>query len=760
MLARWGAFVARHRWWVLLASVLVFAASLGALLRGGELKDTRTTAVEAGRAFDLIDRQLPRSNGTSFDIVFGSTTLRASDAAFRDAVTSALDPLARDRRVSSVTTPYTNDGAQAAQLTSRDSHRVLAVIAVRDDFPVAQKYYPELRAKIHPGPLEEVATGNLAVQRDFDFYLQRDLQRAENFSLPLALVILLLVFGAAVAAGLPVGVGLLTIVGGLAGVFLLSHTTSVSQYALNIVTLIGLGVSIDYSLFIVSRFREELGRGSTVEAALSRSLATAGRATTFSGLTVAVGLSGMLFFNGTFLTSLGLAGTFSVAAALVYGLTFLPAVLAILGPRVNLLRLPLVGRAPIDGQGFWHRLASAVMRRPVLVLVPTVGMLLLAGLPFRDIRLANGDITELPLTAESRQGYEVLLRDFPGRDQTQILMVVDFASGNPLSADHVGVIYDLSRRLAAIPNVLRVESPVDTQRGLTREAYQALYANGIASLDPAAREQLRQAVGKNVVLLSVLTSKPAESDAARAIVHAARTMRHVGPDGTLLVTGQTAFDIDFIDFILQHTPLAVAFVMVVTYVILFLMLGSILLPLKAVLMNLLSLSASFGALVWIFQQGHLSNLLAFTPTSIDPSVPVILFCIVFGLSMDYEVLLMSRMKEEFERTGDNRQAVAEGLERSGRLVSGAAAIMVGVFVAFALADVVLIKSIGLGMAIAVAIDATLVRALIVPATMRLLGNLNWWAPAPVARLHRRLVSWEAKESGPGTATPPAPALSR
>ena len=297
-------------------------------------------------------------------------------------------------------------------------------------------------------------------------------------------------------------------------------------------------------------------------------------------------------------------------------------------------------------------------------------------------------------------------------------------------------LYDLSRRIAAVSGVLHVVSVVDVDPSLAKPQYTAMYANR-AALQPAVQEGIRQSVGKDIAVLNAFSATDIGSDTAREQL---KDIRAIAPPAgaELLVTGFTAYDVDAINFILGKTPLAVTFVVVATYLVLFLLLGSVILPLKAVLMNFLSISASFGALVWIFQDGHLSSVLNFTPSSIDPTLPVIMFCIVFGLSMDYEVLLLSRMQEEYQRTHDNRYAVAEGLEKIGRLITGAAAIMVGVFLAFALAEVVIIKAIGLGMAIAVAIDATLVRALVVPATMRLLGDLNWWAPRPLARLYQRL----------------------
>jgi RND superfamily putative drug exporter len=419
----------------------------------------------------------------------------------------------------------------------------------------------------------------------------------------------------------------------------------------------------------------------------------------------------------------------------LYGLTFLPALLCVLGPRVNRLALPIVGRRPVSGRGMWHRMASWVMRRPVVVLVPALGVLLLAGTPFVHLRLANAGIDQLPTRLESRQGYDVLVKSFPGQDQTNFDVVVSYPNGNPMTPQRIGDQYDLTRRIAAIPGILRVDSIYTADPSLGRADYQKLLSGDRSQLPPGIQQGLGQSVGRSIVLMTAVSNQPGSSDAARTILKTIRA-QSLG-DGQVLVTGQTAFDVDIINFIIERTPIAVGFVILVTYLVLFLLTGSLILPLKAVVLNLLSISASFGALVWIFQDGHLGAQLGFTPQSIDPSVPVILFAIVFGMSMDYEVLLVSRIHEEYRRTGDNTHAIAEGLERSGRLITGAAAIMVAVFLAFGLAEVVLIKSIGIGLAIAVALDATLVRAIIVPAVMRIVSDFNWWAPRPLRRLQQR-----------------------
>jgi RND superfamily putative drug exporter len=708
MFARWGRFVYRYRWATLVGSGVLLAISVAGLLMGGTLTSggPLTSNLESARAGNLITSDLRSGAPTTsnFVLIFSSSTLSVGDAAYKDAVTSALAPIQGDSRISSITTPYNAPNARVAQaFTSTNGHQALVSVDLKSTGMQARKDYDALRAQVHSDTLSVMGTGFVAINEAFNKTLEADLQRAEFVTLPLTLLLLVIIFASLVAAGLPLGVGVLTIIGGLAGTFFLNRFTDVSQYALNIVTLIGLGVSIDYSLFVVNRFRDELARGAGREDAIATTMATAGRAITFSGITVAVGLSAMLFYQGTFLASMGAAGAIVVAVAVVYGLTFLPAMLSIVGPGVNRLRIPIF-RRPSTGGGFWHGLATWVMRRPLVVLLPTTGFLLLAASPFIQLRLANGDVDMLPSRLEARQGYDQMINNFPGQDQTTFNVVVDYPDGSPQTPARISAQSDLAQRIAAIPGVLHT-----TVAG----------------------------VGTHIVLIQATSASPPTSDASRAIVNSIRALPGAGDGAQVLVGGQTAVDLDVIKFIVDRTPLAVGFVVAATLIVLFLLTGSVVLPIKAVLLNFLSIGASFGALVWIFQQGHLSTLLGFTPQSIDPSIPVILFSIVFGLSMDYEVLLVSRIHEEYIRTGNNTKAVAHGLERTGRIITGAAAIMVTVFLAFGLAEVVIIKAIGIGLAIAVALDATLVRMLVVPAVMRLLGEWTWWAPRPLRRLYSR-----------------------
>jgi RND superfamily putative drug exporter len=738
--AGWGRIVYRYRWATLVGSGVVLAISIVGLAMGGTLTSggPLTSNLESARAGNLVTSELGAVKFTSsFDLIFKSNTLSVSDSAYQSALSDAIAPLQGDARISSLTTPYNAPSPRVAQaFTSKDGHEALVVVELKSSGHQSWKDYADLKATIHSSTLTITGTGFVPINQAFNATLEKDLQRAEYVSLPITLLLLVIIFAGIVAAGLPLGVGLLTIVGGVGGTFYLNHFTDVSQYALNIVTLIGLGVSIDYSLFVVNRFRDELAKGASREDAVATTMATAGRAITFSGLTVAVGLSAMLFFQGTFMASMGAAGAIVVAVAVLYGLTFLPALLAVLGPNVNRWRIPWFRRST-SGGGFWHGLATWVMKRPIVVLVPTVLFLVVASTPFFSIRLANGNVDMLPTNIEARTGFDRLVADFPGQGQTTFNIVVSYPSGSPLTANRIADQYALDRRIAAIPNVLHTTSIYDVDPKLGLYDYEQMYTGDPSNIPAAVQPLVASTVSKHIVLIQATSAAGPSTDTARNIVKAIRADQGVA-GGQVLVGGETAVDLDVIQFIYGQVPWAVGTVVVLTYVLLFLLTGSVVLPLKAIILNFLSIGASFGALVFIFQQGHFSNVLGFTPQSLDPSIPVILFSIVFGLSMDYEVLLVSRMHEEYVRLGDNTAAVASGLERTGRLITGAAAVMFAVFMAFGLAEVVIIKAIGIGLAIAVAIDATIVRSLVVPAVMRLLGDVNWWAPRPLRWAYDRI----------------------
>jgi uncharacterized membrane protein YdfJ with MMPL/SSD domain len=754
LLSRWARLIYRHRWGTLCASAALLCLSIVALARGGTLTSGLIDGIEAERGMALIQEATGRPGATTFTILFSSQAWTYDEPRFQDGMRAALAPAVADPRVLAVETPADVPAPLAATWVTASGRTALAHVTMRGDFKEASQSYPAIRALIRSSELQTTFTGYLPFKLDLDRTLQVDLIRAELVSIPLALGVLLAVFATAVAALLPIGVGGVAVIGGVAAVMMLSRVTDMAQYTVNVVTLIGLGVAIDYSLFIVSRYRDELDRGRGVEDALARALATAGRAVLFSGLAVGIGLGGLLFFPRSYLSAMGLAGAIVVGLAVIAALTFLPALLAVLGRGIHVGRLPI---ALPPAEGAWRRIAGAVMQRPLLVLLPTLAVVLAIGSPFMRLRMAAADIRVLPRDVEARRGHEVLRAELPSVVANRIVVAVRFP-GPALTSDRIAALHALSRRVAALPGVTRVESIVDLDARLGVEGYQALLLLPRALMPAGLPYAIDRTTGGGVAIMAAVTAGTSDAEEARDVVRAIRADRAVG-DGQLLVTGQTANDLDTTDFILEHTPKAIAFVVIMTCLILFLALGSVILPIKAVAMNLLSIAGSFGALVWIFQDGHLAGLLRFEAGPIEPTLPILLFCTLFGLSMDYEVLLLSRMQEEYVRSRDNTRAVAEGLERSGRLITSAAAIMVAVFGAFSLADIVLVKAMGLGMALAVALDATLVRILIVPATMRLFGDLNWWAPRFLRRF-RRLTAPERSTlpvPPPRSPSPPGPA---
>ncbi|MBO0702984.1 MAG: MMPL family transporter, partial [Candidatus Dormibacteraeota bacterium] len=693
------------------------------------------------RAHDLIRREIPPKqpqHGSNFELMLYDRHCRVPQPSCRERFLRALQPLRRDPGVSNVVTPYSVPPTDSAGMVSKGGHTALVVVQVRRPVVAAADTYPRMTDQVRhaaPAGVRVRGTGQVEVEHAFLTQLHLDLGRGEAISVPVSLVFLVLIFGSVVSAVLPLAAGSLAVLAGSGAALVLARYFEVSQYAPDIVSLIGLGVSIDYSLFITTRFREELAAGADMETAVGATVGTAGRAVAFSGLTVAAGLCSLLFFPGTLAPSVGLSGALAVLAAVVFALSFLPAVLSLLGPRIDAVRVRRKGTDRRTRGTFWRWLGVRVMRRPLLFLLPTMAVLVLAGLPFLHVRLAAGGLQQLPPGNTARVNHSTLTQDFPGQGVNTMTVVVDYRSGDPLSARRVADLYALNRRLQGMQGVQSVSGPLDLGPGLTRADYERLLTEPRAAQPQSVQQVEQTSVGRHIVLLNVHTDAPVNSPAAQSLV--ARLHQESVPGAAVMVTGQTALNEDAVQYILDRLPYAVASVLVVSLLLLFLLTRSVVLPIKAVISNAVSICASFGALVWIFQEGHLAQILGFSAQPIDPSILVLLFAAVFGLSMDYEVLLVSRIQECYRETHNNEYATVVGLQRSGGLITGAAAIMITVFAAFTTADVLIIKSLGLGLAIAIGVDATLVRAIVVPSVMRLLGPLNWWAPGPLRRAEDR-----------------------
>ena len=739
---RLGRWAARRRWWIVAAWALVLlgaaplAARTGDALRsGGFIRQD----LESARSKQLLHEAIGVPEA-AVALVFHSDTLTAGEPAFDAAARRAVAGFRSAPYVIGVLSH-----AMSRDQVSTDGHTAYDVVTLdlpADDSPLA---LPGIRAALVEVPELEVGlAGGPAFYGDVQEVSEADLRRSELISLPLAALALLFVFGSVVAAALPLAVGGAAVVTALAVIFLVASATPMSIFVLNLATLLGLGLGVDYSLLMTSRFREELAaRGSrgeagvghaVVEDAVGATLATAGRAVFFSGLTVLLGLLGLVLFEFMILRSVGIAGAIVVGLAVLAAMTLLPALLAIVGTRLDRLRVRRV-RAREAEDGPWARLANRVMDHPIRVLVPTLGLLLLLGVPFLHVRFNAPDSTILPDHVPSREAFDRLTDAFGPGPFAPIVLAVR-TSGPVASPENVARLYDYSRRLAGDPRVARVDSLVDVDPRLTLLQYQLLYASPSGPPDRFVAEALTTTTAGDLTAFTIFTPYgPNEAPGRELVVDLRADAGPLAPpDGVEVLVGGGAADVeDVVAGIAADFPRTAAFILVSTYLVLFLLLRSVLLPLKALAMNSLSIAASFGALVWIFQDGNLSAILGTRPLGfVETTQPVILFCVLFGLSMDYEVFLLTRMRETWDRTRDNRAAVAHGLERSGRIVTSAALIVVVVAGSFAFADIVLIKALGLGIAIAVTLDATVVRALLVPATMRLLGRWNWWLPGQLA----------------------------
>ncbi|GAA2120884.1 MMPL family transporter [Nocardioides bigeumensis] len=705
---RWGAFVARRARAVLAAALVLVALAavygfgvFGALSDGGfEDRDA-----ESSRALSAVLESFPESSA-DLVVVYSSDDLTIADPEFAAAVRDTLDGLAAGPVVNTVTWFDT----QSPDLVSADQHATRVIVTLAgDDLEEKVASYDAVRDDLDASSstgLETHVAGQYVVFEDVNGQVSKDIARAESISLPIVLLLSLVIFGSAIASLMPTMVGLVAVVGAFAVVRLITNLTDVSVFSINVITLLGMGLAIDYALFVVNRFREELGKRPTsdradVVIAIERTMASAGRTVLFSGVIVAAALSSLLVFKQPFLRSMGYGGMAAVLVAMAASLTILPAVLTLLGRRLEwgtmpwrrrrLARAGAEGTDLDDGHGAWARIARSVMARPVAYLVGITATLLLIGSPILGAQWGSVDERILPEGSPSRVASEVIADEFGGDTSSAEVVVT---GGSATEVDQYAA------DVAEVADVIGVQ-PVgsDGDRTLLRVSWIG-----------AGQSQTSQDLVKD------LREVPA-------------------PDGaTVLVGGPSAATVDLVDSVFDRLPVMALMVGVIMLVLLFLAFGSVVLPLKAIVMAIISIAASFGVVTWIFQDGHLSGLLGFdSPGYLDVTEPILMLAILFGLSMDYEVFLLSRVREEWDRTGDNTAAVAIGMQRTGRIITSAALLLAVVIGGFATSGIVFIKMIGVGMLVAVLLDATVVRALLVPATMRLLGRANWWAPAPLAR---------------------------
>lgn len=765
MLARLGKRIYGSRWLVLCTALAFVAVAaiygtgvFGSLKSGGGFTDP---ASESTKAQSLIDTQFPNSS-TDVIILMKSDTLKATDPAFVTAATHLLTTLQTRQEVNAVTSYYSTGNTI---FLSRDRHETFARVHLVGKHEATKEHnYKVIQPLITSSTLQILVGGVIPANVAISDQVHVDLGLAEGITLPIVAILLLIIFRGLVAASLPLLVGGVAILGAFAILRLLASLTAVSVFAIPTVTILGLGLSIDYSLFIITRFREELALNETdVSGALQRTMSTAGRTILFSGLIVSTSLLGLLLFPLFFLRSTGMGAIATTLVALLAALTILPVILALLGRRVNALSLQGLFKrnrnssvqpkeSSAESHRTWTRLSQIGLRWPGPVALSVVAILVLLVLPFLHASFTNLDVRVVPPDQPAHIVSDRLSQDFASQGSSQLEIAIS-TPGDALTSTNLSSLSTYVHTISAIPGVIHVDSLVTVNSSLSLADYQQLYAH--PGTNPQLAGVVAQLANGDATQVFVAMQPIERSTAAQRIV---RQIRAIEAPGGLVprVDGTTPEQMDQLASLGATLPWTLSVIAVTTLILLFLMTGSLLMPLKAIFLNTLSLSATFGALVWIFQDGHLQNVLHFHPIGgLDSTQPILIFAVAFGLSMDYEVFLLSRIKEQFDATGDNRAAVAMGLQRTAWLISCAALLLTIVVGAFASSKIILVQELGVGLAIAIIMDATLIRMLLVPATMCFLGKWNWWAPAPLHALWQRIGLSETATSTAETGTPPS-----
>jgi RND superfamily putative drug exporter len=750
-------FIVTRRLWVLVVTVVV---AVGAALYGGgvaeklSLGGLEDPASESVKTEEQLAADFEQSVQPDFVLVVTAKDGTVDDPAVVEAVRKVEQRLAGEDGVKLVYSYWSLDNARPLRSVDGKQALVLAALAGEPDEKIDRAAELQGEYVKESGPISVAVTGASPIEEQLSKRAEKDLQRSELLTAPIVFVALIVVFGSVVAALLPLAVGVLAILGTFVVLTILSGMTTVSVFALNLTTALGLGLAIDYSLFIISRYREELDRGGTRLVAVGRTMQTAGRTVAFSAGTVMISLAALVLFPMPYLRSFAFAGVAVVFLAAFAAIVVLPAMLAVLGDKIERGR---VFKYRPDPGHFWRGQADRVMKHPWPYAIGVSAVLIVLAIPFIHVNLGLTDDRVVPSgSIEARDPTQDLRDNFASRESSALR--VSMPSVDVADAAEID---QFARRVIAIDGVARVDAPTgsygyrptgeDTQLLSTLAADSA---SGVEELGdgrfivparpPFVSARLASRFtpddgGTGTWISIVPNVEPFSDDGARLV----DDLRAVDAPFVYGVTGTAARLVDTKASVFHTLPWVLLVVALATFVLLFMMTGSLLVPFKALIMNVLSLTATFGAMVWIFQEGHLNGLLDFEPTgSIDVFTPVLMFCIAFGLSMDYEVFLLSRIKEEYDLDRDNEESVRVGLGKTGRIVTAAAWLLAIVFIGIATSDVALLKLFGVGVTLAVLVDAFLIRATLVPAFMRLAGRLNWWAPAPVRRFHLRWGIWE------------------
>lgn len=745
MFGRLGKLAAHHAGKVLVVMGIFAGLSLWfgpQVLKSLDTGGFTSESSESSKVIKAIEQDFNKEQSALIILFKSKDGLTARDPQYREAVDKILaDAKKQEPAITDVKTFY-NTGAE--QFISKDKKSTFALVSLQASEVEQGKIGARLREKLQNDKLHLAYGGEAITTHDVTEQIAKDLGVAEAVSFSILAVLLVFVFRSVAAALLPLLLGVFTIVGSMLVLRLLSQVTTIVEYALNVIILVGLGLAIDYSLLIISRFREELAnhKGDVTEALLV-TMQTAGRTVFFSGLTVVICLLSLFVFPLALLQSIAMGGAAAVGISMVAALIVLPAILRVLGYRINWLsfgnvkrsqQAALKGKRVKEKESIWHKAGGFVMGHAVSTMLITLGILIAAGLPFLHAKLSTPDHRVLPPDSPARQVSEALQNDFTF--DASPIQIVFKTSDWITSPESIGKLYDYTRALQKLGGVDSVESIVNLPQNMSREEYQLAYAN--LEQQPQLKAAATSQINGTQTIIRVNQTYDTQSKEAQQLVAQIRNLQK--PEGvTAQVGGMTAGLVDLLQVISAYFPYAVAIIVVTLLVLLFLMLGSVVIPIVAMLQNVLSLGAAFGAVVWVFQEYNLVEFFRFNASGdIFATQPVLIFAIAFGLSMDYSVFLYSRIKEQYEKTKDTDKAVLAGLQKTGSIITSAAMLLFVVVAAFATSDISIMEQIGFGLALAILVDAFIVRMLLVPATMRLLGKYSWWAPKPLLRLQAKI----------------------
>jgi len=719
-----GKNVYALRWFGIAAGVLVLLTGIcygikvfGNLMPGGLDDPASPSAIEASRSLS----DFPGSR-VSIILLARSAAMSVDDPRFESKFLSIVSKVENDPAKPVVETYYDNN---VESFVSKDRHATFALIGFAGDQGEA---YERVEREIGKpsGSLSVSLGGSAVADYEVSQQIQFEIQKFDLISLPILAILLLVIFRSPIAALLPLVIGAISVLGAFSLIRLLTHVTDISVFAANIISLLGLGLAIDYSLLLVSRYREEVVLGADTREAVAIGVKTAGESIFLSGTTVGLSLLGLLVFPQMFLRSMGIGGAVAVFVAMIASLTVLPSILSVLGNKLELLAVrPNKKLASKSAVSVWRTVGEFIVRRPAAVLTLGLAVLLIAGIPFLHVRFSNPGATNLPPGLSARTVAETITNDF-STSQSPSIEVLMTLPQPVLTSAGVNTLNSYDNELSALPNVCGVTSVLTYSHGLPLDDFAAVL------LDFQGNSQIKELISHyvdgNSALLKVDYPGDTNDPATQRLVYAIRSAP-VPAGAQVLVGGDTATLLDRMSSLGQHLPFALGIMFFATFLVLLLMLRSVLIPVKAILLNTLSLSAAFGLMTWIFQDGHLHKLLGFTPCgSLYPTLPILIFAIAFGLATDYEVFLVSRIKEEYYKTGDNTGAIVAGLEKTGGIITSAGLLLIVVVAVTSLTDILSMKEMGVGLTIAVIVDAAIVRALLVPAAMQLFGKLNWWLP--------------------------------